>query len=231
MLDRFLLIRPVPLTCLVSICKRYVRTAPPANPPTPTELSSTTVKEEKTVVDSTGKVFTFKHGYVILLYVFYETLLILIFRPPPDITPVDDLGPYEIRLQNIGCKNRRFDRIVVQRMKHSPNANEIIENLGSYDPMPNDKNEILVALNLKRLRYWIGTEGVVINPWVQKLLGKKNVLFSIKYNNDFVLLGRCGFFPVDPADYVDAYRARRIAENRLRYPEKTDHEEKQEETA
>jgi len=36
---------------------------------------------------------------------------------------------------------------------------------------------------------------------------------------------------VDPADYVDAYRARRIAENRLRYPEKTDHEEKQEETA
>ena len=57
-------------------------------------------------------------------------------------------------------------------MKHSPNANEIIENLGSYDSMPNDKNEILIALNLKRLRYWIGTEGVVINPWVQKLLGK-----------------------------------------------------------
>jgi small subunit ribosomal protein S16 len=194
MLDRFLLIRPAPLTCFVSICKRYVRTASPANPPTPTELSSTTIKEEKTAVDSTGKVFTFKHG------------------PPPDITPVDDLGPYEIRLQNIGCKNRRFDRIVVQRMKHSPNANEIIENLGSYDPMPNDKNEVLIALNLKRLRYWIGTEGVVINPWVQKLLG------------------RSGFFPIDPADYVDAYRARKIAENRLRYPEKIDEEDKKEET-
>ncbi len=110
------------------------------------------------------------------MLVFGQTLLMIIFRPPPDITPVDDLGPYEIRLQNIGCKNRRFDRIVVQRMKHSPNANEIIENLGSYDPMPNDKNEVLIALNLKRLRYWIGTEGVVINPWVQKLLGK-NVLF------------------------------------------------------
>ncbi len=66
MLDRFLLIRPAPLTCFVSICKRYVRTAPPTNPPTPTptELSSTTIKEEKTAVDSTGKVFTFKHGYV-----------------------------------------------------------------------------------------------------------------------------------------------------------------------
>lgn len=72
MLDRFLLIRPVPLTCLISICKRYVRTAPPppANPPpTPAELPSATVKEDKTAVDSTGKVFTFKHGYVILLYV------------------------------------------------------------------------------------------------------------------------------------------------------------------
>ena len=101
-----------------------------------------------------------------------EAYLIFNLRPPPISNQEEDLGPYEIRLQNIGCKNRRFDRIVVQRMKHSPNANEIIENLGSYDPMPNDKNEILVALNLKRLRYWIGTEGVVINPWVQKLLGK-----------------------------------------------------------
>ncbi|CAF4872321.1 unnamed protein product, partial [Rotaria socialis] len=71
--------------------------------------------EEKTAIDSTGEVFTFRHG------------------PPPDIKPVEDLGPYEIRLQNIGCTNRRFDRIVVQRMKHSPNADEIIENLGSYD--------------------------------------------------------------------------------------------------
>jgi hypothetical protein len=44
------------------------------------------------------------------------------------------------------------------------------------------------------------------------------------------LLGRCGFFPVDPADYINAYRARKIAENRLRYPEKTNEEEKQEET-
>jgi hypothetical protein len=30
---------------------------------------------------------------------------------------------------------------------------------------------------------------------------------------------------------VDAYRARKIAENRLRYPEKNDEEEKQEEPA
>ncbi|CAF1606308.1 unnamed protein product [Adineta ricciae] len=196
MLEKFLLVRSVPLTCLISISKRYVRTISPSTPTTSTGVSSSlSDKEDKTATDSTGKVFTFRHG------------------PPPDIVPVDDLGPYEIRLQNIGCKNRQFNRIVVQRMKHSPNANEIVENLGSYDPMPNNNNEILVALNIKRLRYWIGTDGVVINPWVQKLLG------------------RCGFFPVDPADYVDAYRARKVAENRIRYPEKNDEEEKQEETA
>ncbi len=67
MLDRLLLIRPAPLTCFVSICKRYVRTAPPpVNPPTSTELSSATIKEEKTAVDATGKVFTFRHGYAII---------------------------------------------------------------------------------------------------------------------------------------------------------------------
>jgi len=67
MLDRFLLIRPTPLTCLVSICKRYVRTAPTSNPPPPPQLSSAAIKEEKTAVDSTGKVFTFKHGYSFIL--------------------------------------------------------------------------------------------------------------------------------------------------------------------
>ena len=43
------------------------------------------------------------------------------------------------------------------------------------------------------------------------------------------LLGRCGFFPADPADYVDAYRARKKAENRLRYQEKAADQEKVEE--
>jgi ribosomal protein S16 len=120
-------------------------------------------------------------GMLLICNFFCKPSNYIIFRPAPDIIPVDDLGPYEIRLQNIGCKNRRFDRIVVQRMKHSPNANEIIENLGSYDSMPNDRNEILVALNLKRLRYWIGTEGVVINPWVQKLLGKNKLSFHSNF--------------------------------------------------
>ena len=66
MFDRFLLIRPVPLTCFVSICKRYVRIPPSANPPTPTAAPSTTINEEKSITDPTGRAFTFKHGYVTL---------------------------------------------------------------------------------------------------------------------------------------------------------------------
>lgn len=64
MLDKFLLIRPAQLTCFVSICKRYVRTAPPVNPSASAEMLSPAMKEEKTAITSTGEVFTFKHGYV-----------------------------------------------------------------------------------------------------------------------------------------------------------------------
>jgi hypothetical protein len=69
MLDRFLFIRSVPRTCLVSICKRYVRTAPPPteNSRATTDVTTATIKDDKTAVDSTGKIFTFKHGYVINL--------------------------------------------------------------------------------------------------------------------------------------------------------------------
>ena len=67
MLDRLLLIRPVPLICLISISKRYVRTTTPVNPSTSTESSSaSTNKEEKTAIDSSGKIFAFKHGYTII---------------------------------------------------------------------------------------------------------------------------------------------------------------------
>lgn len=61
MLEKFLLIRSVPLTCLISVSKRYIRTIPPV---TPTGVSSSpSDKEDKTAIDSTGKVFTFHHGY------------------------------------------------------------------------------------------------------------------------------------------------------------------------
>lgn len=75
MFDRLLLIRPVPLTCFVSICKRYVRTPPPpANAPTSTPASSTPTEEQKSVIDASGRVFTFKHGYVTLPCTYRQSL-------------------------------------------------------------------------------------------------------------------------------------------------------------
>lgn len=52
------------------------------------------------------------------------------------------------------------------------NSQPVIEQLGSYDPMPNINNEKLVALNLERLKYWLGKGAHVTNP-VGELLGKK----------------------------------------------------------
>lgn len=46
----------------------------------------------------------------------------------------------------------------------------MIEQLGSYDPLPNEHNEKLVALNLERIRHWIGNGAEVTKP-VAELLG------------------------------------------------------------
>jgi len=34
-------------------------------------------------------------------------------------------------------------------------SDRVIEQIGSYDPMPNKHNEKMVAINYERLRYWI----------------------------------------------------------------------------
>lgn len=47
----------------------------------------------------------------------------------------------------------------------------VIEQLGSYDPMPNQHNEKLVSLNLERIYYWLGKGAVASKP-VEELLGK-----------------------------------------------------------
>ena len=51
------------------------------------------------------------------------------------------------------------------------NTQPVIEQLGSYDPMPNNNNEKLVALNLERIKFWLGQGAHVTTP-VAELLGK-----------------------------------------------------------
>lgn len=56
----------------------------------------------------------------------------------------------------------------IQRRKEQ--FQPVIEQVGTYDPMPNEKNEKLVALNFERIRHWIGKGAHVSQP-VAELLG------------------------------------------------------------
>lgn len=94
-----------------------------------------------------------------------------------------------IRFVRKGCTNRPFYHIVVAEVftypfdfrfvlliskllqrridQHGP----AVEQLGTFDPMPNEQNEKLVSLNFERIRYWIGN-GADTTKSVKKLLGE-----------------------------------------------------------
>ncbi|XP_076443549.1 small ribosomal subunit protein bS16m-like [Babylonia areolata] len=96
-----------------------------------------------------------------------------------------------IRFALHGCTNRPFYHIVVMPGRANRNAVPL-EQLGTYDPMPNIYQEKLVAFNFERLRFWLANGAHCSKP-VEKLLGL------------------CGFFPVHPMSYVTAKRNRKKA--------------------
>ena len=61
-----------------------------------------------------------------------------------------------MRFQHWGCNNRPFYHIVVDKQS-VPNRRQIgyIEQVGTYDPMPNASNEKLISLNLERIHTYI----------------------------------------------------------------------------
>ena len=87
-------------------------------------------------------------------------------------------GHLTIRLALGGCTNRPFYRIVAAHNK-CPRDGRFVEQLGSYDPMPNSHGEKLVALNLDRIRHWIGCGAHLSKP-VEKLLGNSATLTSLR---------------------------------------------------
>ncbi|XP_022199708.1 probable 28S ribosomal protein S16, mitochondrial [Nilaparvata lugens] len=94
-----------------------------------------------------------------------------------------------IRFIRYGCANRPFYHIVVS-MAHRSERDHPIEQLGSYDPLPNKYNEKLVALNVERILYWIGEGASLSKPIAQ-------------------LLGLSGLMPVYPLTYLRAQINRR----------------------
>ncbi|BET01380.1 ribosomal protein S16 [Nesidiocoris tenuis] len=94
-----------------------------------------------------------------------------------------------IRLARYGCTNRPFYHIVVNHLRRGERE-QPIEQLGSFDPMANHKQERLVAINVERLQYWIGEGAVISKPCAE-------------------LLGLSGLLPIHPFSYQKAWRRRR----------------------
>ncbi|MCP9261990.1 Troponin C [Dirofilaria immitis] len=85
-------------------------------------------------------------------------------------------GRPSIGLALFGCKNRPAYRIVVFPDKAYGRHYEgsIIEELGIFDPLPNFRNEKLVACDISRVKYWIGERNAHISPSLLELLGSKS---------------------------------------------------------
>nr|XP_054754312.1 28S ribosomal protein S16, mitochondrial-like [Lytechinus pictus]XP_054756203.1 28S ribosomal protein S16, mitochondrial-like [Lytechinus pictus] len=101
--------------------------------------------------------------------------------------------PVMLRLARHGCTNRPFYHIVAIHNKFARNSGRALEQLGTYDPMPNNHNEKLVSLNVERLKYWLAVGAHPTSPVSH-------------------LLGLSGLLPVHPRTYVIARRARHKAD-------------------
>lgn len=99
---------------------------------------------------------------------------------------------YGLKLHKVGCNNRPFyligaiDRKVPIGKQPDRRPDEII---GSVDPMPNERGELIVACDLSRLCYYLGK-------------GAKPSKLLAHY------LGLIGFLPIPPKVLVNAWRKR-----------------------
>lgn len=94
-----------------------------------------------------------------------------------------------IRFVKYGCTNRPFWHIVVMDAWADWNKPPI-EQLGTYDKIPNAHNERLFAVNYERLIHWIGYGAKISPPLLE-------------------LLGEAGIYPIHPRTYISSWRARR----------------------
>ena len=74
----------------------------------------------------------------------------------------------KIRLARYGAKKKPFYRIVVADNK-SPRDGKYIENVGTYNPLP---DPVEVSLKGERIKYWID-QGAIPTSTVKSLLKKE----------------------------------------------------------
>ncbi len=73
----------------------------------------------------------------------------------------------KIRLRRMGARNRPYYRIVVSDSRRTARA-EVLEELGSYDPVVNPAS---LTLDRQRARHWI-ERGALLSPTVRSLLSR-----------------------------------------------------------
>jgi small subunit ribosomal protein S16 len=71
----------------------------------------------------------------------------------------------KIRLCRTGARNRPYYRIVVSDTRRTPRA-EVLEELGSYDPVVNPP---VLAFDKERAKQWIA-KGALVTPTIKSLL-------------------------------------------------------------
>lgn len=74
-----------------------------------------------------------------------------------------------MRIVRHGCTNRPFNHIVLTE-KHRQRKGLVIEQLGTFDPMPNAFGEKMVAVNFERVMYWM-KQGAELSGAMERLLG------------------------------------------------------------
>ncbi|MEP6995728.1 MAG: 30S ribosomal protein S16 [Acidobacteriota bacterium] len=70
-----------------------------------------------------------------------------------------------IRLRRMGARNRPYYRIVVSDTRRTSRA-EVLEELGSYDPVINPPK---LSFDRERAKHWIA-KGALTSPTIQSLL-------------------------------------------------------------
>ncbi|KAL3120829.1 hypothetical protein niasHT_008121 [Heterodera trifolii] len=87
-------------------------------------------------------------------------------------------GRPNVFLTNVGCTNRPVYQITVfpdKALGRNWDGN-VLEKLGTFDPLPNDRNEKLVSLNIERIKYWLGLRNANVSMPVLELLGLSGLL-------------------------------------------------------
>ncbi|OTF77991.1 28S ribosomal protein S16, mitochondrial-like protein [Euroglyphus maynei] len=116
---------------------------------------------------------------------------------------------FGIKLVRMGCRNRPYYQIgaMPSRRRTGLLPDEVI---GSLDPVPNERNEIVAAVDLSRLSYWMG-RGARLSVGMQ------------------TLLGLAGWTPVPPHVYIKAKQERDQMFKKIQHQQQSDTDEQQQE--